>query len=247
MFLFKVWPSSSVASDCPDSPPCSDLAAGERAQYFWHGADILQGTFGWSDRAVWELLRVRRVLQEHRGVSALRARRSWNVMQKEKRSLVDTFLPWEHNRRLRREGNQAAYHEVERTVTFYSSRTSPPQCLYSFHVVLSEFFARVYYRVLPDRKQTAILWPTSWVLQPSLSCATWGIYSVTHHWESRELPLYSKHCATIIMRNWDKWQAFLPTKCYNPATSNDTSGINHHAVCSAGSTLLLLLLQWSWG
>lgn len=119
-------------------------------------------------------------------------------------------------------------------MTFYSSRRSPPQCLYSFHVVLSEFFARVYYRVLPDRKQTAILWPTSWVLQPSLSCAIWGVYIVTHHWESRGLPLYSKHYATIIMRNWDKWQAFLPTECHNPATSNGISWLGHHAVCSAG-------------
>lgn len=119
-----------------------------------------------------------------------------------------------------KEIRKAAYHKVKRAVTFYSSRGSP-QCLFSFHVVLSEFFARVYYRVLPDRKQTAILWPTSWVLQPSLSCAIWDIYSVTHRWESRGLPLYSKCCAAIITRNWDKWQAFLPTKCHNPATSND--------------------------
>lgn len=76
--------------------------------------------------------------------------------------------------------------------------------------------------------------PTSWVLQPSLSCAIWGIYIVTHHWESRGLPLYSKHYATIIMRNWDKWQAFLPTECHNPATSNGISWLGHHAVCSAG-------------
>jgi len=125
-----------------------------------------------------------------------------------------------------KEIRKAAYHEVKRVVTFYSSWRSPPHCLYSFHVVLSEFFARVYYHVLPDRKQTAILWPTSCVLQPSLSCAIWGIYSVTHHWESRGLPLYSKHYATI-MRNWDKWQPFLPTKCHNTATLNHASRPGH--------------------
>lgn len=115
-----------------------------------------------------------------------------------------------------KEIRKAAYHELMRAVTFYSSRRSPPQCLYSFHVVLSELFGRVYYHVPSDSKQTAILWPTSWVLQPSLSCAIWDIYSVTHHWESRGLPLYSKHYAAIIKRKWDKWQAFLPKKCHNP-------------------------------
>lgn len=186
----------------------------------------------------WERLRVRSVLQEHGGVSALRGRRRGKVMQSGKKVLWILFSlghsrgGWEG-----KEIRKAAYHEVKRAVTFYSSQRSP-QCLYSFHVVLSEFFVRVYYRVLPDSKQTAILWPTSWVLQPSLFCAIWGIYSVTHHGESRGVPLYSKHYTTILTRNWNKWQAFMLTECHNPAALNDWSWLGYYAVCSAGFDLL---------
>lgn len=246
MFLFKICPRNLVASvwlSWPTSLQCLRLlGAGKRTLYFWHGADTLQGTLGWSVGIVWELHLVRRMLQEHGGVSALRGKRSWKLMQKAKNGLWILFNlrhsggGWEG-----KEIRKAAYHELKRAVTFYSSRRSPPQCLCSFHVVLSELFARVYYRVLPDSKQTAILWPTSWVLQPSLSCAIWGIYSVTHHWESRGLPLYSKRYTKIIMRKWDKWQAFLPTKCRNPATSNDMSWPGHHAHGSVGFRVLAVV------
>lgn len=109
MFLFKIWPRSSVASvwlSWLSSPQWLwFLGAGERALYFWHGADILQGTFGWSDQIVWELLRVRRVLQEHGGVCTEREKELKSNAEG-KKSFVDTFQPWALKRRLRREGNK---------------------------------------------------------------------------------------------------------------------------------------------
>lgn len=204
--------------DSPGSPPCCACDSWGQGRELCIFCMMLKSFgVGWSVRIVWELHRVRRMLQEHGGVSAQRGKKSWKVMQKAKDGLWMLFYPrhsgggWEG-----KEIRKAAYHELKTAVTFYSSWRSPPQCLYSFHVVLSELFAGVYYRVPPDSKQPAILWPTSWVLQPSLSCAIWGIYSVTHHWESRGLPLYSKHYATIIVRKLDKWQAFLPRKCHKP-------------------------------
>lgn len=215
MFLFKIW---WPLCDCPDSPLCCAYDSWGQGRGLCISGMVLKSfRVGSSVRIVWELHRVTRMLQEHRGMSAQRGKRSWKVMEKAKYSLWIFFDPrhsgggWEG-----KEIRKAAYHELKSVVTFYSSQRSPLQCLYSFHVVLSELFARVYYHVPPDSKQTAILWPTSWVLQPSLFCAIWGIYSVTHHWESRGLPLYSKHYATIIVRKLNNWQASLPKKCHNP-------------------------------
>lgn len=142
-------------------------------------------------------------------------------------------------RRLRREGNKKSsisWTEESGDILQQPKISSTVFVLLSCGVIRA--LCKSFLSVPPDSKQTAILWPTSWVLQPSLSCAIWGIYSVTHHWESRGLPLYTKHYATIIMRKWDKWPAFLPKKCHKPLPPQMTW------VGQGFRVLVLLLLCW---
>lgn len=192
-------------------------------------------------------VRVWRVLQEHRCASALRRKRTWKVKWKEE-SVVDTFQLWALKKGLGREGNKkSSVSQSEES----SNILQQPKISFTVFAVLSCGVIGVLCKGLlqcsPRQKAdsspvTHILSFTALVVLCHLD-----IYSVTHRWESRGLPLYSKHCATMIMRKWDKWQAFLPTRCHNPSASYDTSWLGHCAACSVRFTWLVLQLQWNWG
>lgn len=222
-------------------PPCFLAWMPMTGVSLWDASDIPQDAYDWSNWFVWELLRVRRVLQEHRCVSALRRKRTWKLKRSEE-SVVDTFQPWMLKKGLGREGNKkSSVSQSEES----SNILQQPEISFTVFVVLSSGVIGVLCKGLlscsprqkaDSRPVTHILSFTALVVLCHLD-----IYSVTHCWESRGLPLYSKHCAMIIMRKWDKWQAFLPTRCHNLTTSYDTSWLGHCAVCSVDFTWLVVL------